>query len=58
MGTKMVPVIMGALGAVKKGLEQNLQLPTGHRSVTEQQNVTLMSTEHCIDKCWGKSGAN
>jgi hypothetical protein len=28
--TKFVPVITGALGAIKKGLDQNLQLLPGH----------------------------
>jgi hypothetical protein len=41
---KTVPVTIGALGTVKKGLEQNFQLLPGHRSATELQKVTLMST--------------
>jgi hypothetical protein len=42
--TKIVPVTIGALGTIRKGLDQNLQLLPGHRSATELQNVTLMST--------------
>jgi len=38
--TKIVPVIPGAIGAIKKGLDQNLQLLPGHPSTIE---------------CWGKS---
>jgi hypothetical protein len=34
-GQKIVPVIIGALGAIKKGLAQNRQLLPGHRSVIE-----------------------
>jgi hypothetical protein len=45
-----VPVIIGALGTIKKGLDQNHQLLPGHRSATELQKVTLMSTEHIICK--------
>jgi hypothetical protein len=33
--TKIVPVIIGALGTIKKGLDQNRQLLPGHRSVIE-----------------------
>jgi hypothetical protein len=50
-----VPVIIGALGSVMKGLEQNRQLLPGHRSATELQKGTLMSTARSIGKCWGKS---
>ena len=48
--TKIVPVTIGASGTVKKGLDQNLQLLPGHRSATELQKVTLMSTAHSIVK--------
>jgi len=46
--TKIVPVIIGALGTVKKGLAQNLQLLPAHRSATELQKVTLMSTAQSV----------
>jgi len=46
--TKIVPVIIGALGTIKKGLDQNLQLIPGHLSATELQKITLMSTAHSI----------
>jgi len=49
--TKTVPVTIGALETIKKGLDQNRQLLPGHRSATVLQ-VTLMST---AQKCWGKS---
>jgi len=48
--TKTVPVIIGALGTVKKGPGQNLQALTGHRSTTELQKVAQMSTAHSICK--------
>jgi hypothetical protein len=44
--TKIVPVVIGALGAIKKELDQNRQLPPGHRSAIELQTITLMSTAH------------
>jgi hypothetical protein len=50
----IVPVTIGTLGTIKKGSDQNLQLLPGHRSATELQKVTLMSTAQSIVKCWGK----
>ena len=41
---KIVPVITGALGTIKKGLYQNRQLLPGHRLAIELQKITLMST--------------
>jgi len=41
---KIVPVIIGALGTIKKELDQNRQLLPGYRSATELQKITLMST--------------
>jgi len=51
--TKIVPVITGALGAIKKGLDQNLQTLPGHMSDIELQKITLMSTEHISHKVLG-----
>jgi len=46
MGTKIVPVVSGALGTIKRGLEQNLQLLPGHHPLaTELQKITLMSAD-------------
>jgi len=50
--TVMVPVMIGALGTIKKELDQNLQLLPGHPSVTELQ-ITLMSPAHIIHKVLG-----
>jgi len=44
--TKIVPVIIGALGTVKSGLDQNLQLLPAHQTAAELQKFTLMSTAH------------
>jgi len=48
MRAKFVPVIIRALGTIKKGLDENLRLLLGHPSVTELHKVTLMSTAHSI----------
>ena len=41
-----MPVITGAVGTIKKGLDQNLQLLPGHPLATELHKITLMSTAH------------
>jgi len=48
--TKIVPVVSGALGTIKRGLDQNLQLLPGHPLATELQKVTLMGTAHIFSK--------
>ena len=48
MGTKIVPVIIGASETIKKSLDQNLQLLPGHPSAIELQKFTLMNTAHRI----------
>jgi hypothetical protein len=48
--TKSVPVIFGALGTIKKGLDKNLQELPGHPSAIELQKITRMSTAHSICK--------
>ena len=52
--TKIVPVINGVLGTIKKGLDQNLQFLSGHLSATELQKITLISTAHIICKVLGQ----
>jgi hypothetical protein len=53
MGTTIVPVITGALGIIKKGLDQNLQLLPGHPSAIQLLTITKMSTTLVICKVLG-----
>jgi hypothetical protein len=46
--TKIVPVTIGAVGTIEKGLDRNLQLLPGHPSAIQLQKGTLMSTAHII----------
>jgi len=50
---KTVPVIIGALGTIKKGLDQNLHVLPGHPSTTGLQKITPKSTAHIIHKVLG-----
>jgi len=47
---KTVPVTFGALGTVKKGLDQKIHC---HRSATELQEETVMSTANSIRRGLG-----
>jgi hypothetical protein len=40
MGTTIVPVIIAALGTIKKGLDQNPQLLPGHPSAIQLLKIT------------------
>jgi len=51
--TKIVPVVTGALGTIKKGLHRNLQLFPVHPLAIELQKVALMGTVHSIPKVLG-----
>ena len=55
--TEIVPVIIAALGTIKKGLDQNRQLLPGHRSAIELQKVTVMSTAQSIRLVLGENAS-
>jgi len=40
--TKIVPAIIGALGTIKKGLDQNLQVLPGHLSAIELKRIAFI----------------
>jgi hypothetical protein len=44
--TTIVPVIIGATGSIKRGLDQNLWLLPYQPSAKELQKVILMRTAH------------
>ena len=48
-----MPVIIGALGKNKKGLDRNLQMHPGHQSAVDLHNITLMNTATIIHKVLG-----
>ena len=49
-----MPVIIVALGTIKEGLDQNLQLLSCHPSAIELQKIALMSKYTSFLKCWGE----
>jgi hypothetical protein len=51
--TKIVSVITGALGPVKKGFDQNLQSLPGHPLAIELQKIALMNPAHVFREVLG-----
>jgi hypothetical protein len=49
-----MPVIFGALGRIKKGLNKKLRLLPGHRCAKELHKITLMNTVSIIYKVLGQ----
>jgi hypothetical protein len=50
---KIVPVLIGALGIIKKGLDQKLQLLPDHLSAIGLQKITLMNTAQVMPTVLG-----
>ena len=48
MRMETIPVIIGALGAIKKGLETYLARIPGQISISELQKITLLCTAHIL----------
>ena len=48
MKTKTIPVIVGALGMIKKGTQKYVNEIPGNLSLTEIQNIVLNSTAHIL----------
>lgn len=48
--TKIVPVIIGALGTLKKGFNNNLEKLPGKPRPNEVQKITLLGTAHILRK--------
>jgi hypothetical protein len=51
--TKIMPLIIGALGTIKKGSDQNLQVLPGHLSAMELQKIA-QALHTLFVECWGK----
>ena len=54
MRTETIPVIIGALGAIKKGLETYLGRIPGQLSISELQKITLLGTAHILRRVYIK----
>ena len=50
MKTTTIPVVMGALGVIKKGMRSNIEKIPGKISLEELQKITLLGTAHILRK--------
>ena len=46
--TTIVPVVMGALGTIKKDMEKYANKMPGNINIHELQKITLLSTAHLL----------
>ena len=50
MKTEIIPVVIRALGLIKKGLEKYMEKIPGAININKIQNVTLLGTAHILRK--------
>ena len=50
MKTEIIPVVIGALGLIKKGLEKHMEKIPGAININELQNITLLGMAHILRK--------
>ena len=50
MKTQTVPVVIRALGVIKKDIEKHTNKIPGNINVTELQNITLLGSAHILKK--------
>ena len=55
MGTETIPIVIGALGIIKKGLEKYVDKIAGTVCIEELQKTTLLGTAHILRKVRGQS---
>ena len=48
MRTETTPVIVGALGLIRKGMDQNLGKIPGASNINELQNIILLGTAYIL----------
>jgi len=48
--TVTVPVVIGALGVVKKGIEKHIDKIPGKLNITELQKITLLGSSNILRK--------
>ena len=50
MNATTIPVVIGALGLIKKGLEKYIQQIPGNIKIDELQKITLLGTPRILRK--------
>ena len=48
METETIPAAVGAVGLIKKGLQQHTKNPWGNHHISQLQKLTLLGTAHIL----------
>ena len=51
--TRVIPVVIGTLGTVRKGIQDSLMIIPGKPNVSEIQKIALMGTAHILRRVLG-----
>ena len=50
MKTETIPIVIGALGLIKKGLQKHTEKIPGAININELHEITLLGTAHILSK--------
>ena len=50
MKTEVIPVVVGALGAIKKGMVENIKRVSERANVTETQKISMLGSARILSK--------
>ena len=50
MKTKVIPVVVGVLGTIKKGMVENIKRISERATVTETQKISLLGSAQILRK--------
>ena len=50
MKTEVIPVVVGALGTIKKGMVENIKRASERANVTETQKISMLGSAQILRK--------
>ena len=50
MKTEVIPVVIGVLGTIKKGMEENIKRVSERANVTETQKISMLGSARILVK--------
>ena len=51
MKTEVIPVVVGALGTIKKGMVENIKRVSERANVTETQKISMLGSAKSSGRC-------
>ena len=58
MKTEVIPVVVGALGPIKKGMVENIRRVSERATVTETQEIIMLGSARILRKVLNVPGLN